>query len=293
MRLRAIDLCGGAGGWAVAARRLPIDIIAAVDWWEPALLTYKLNHPDTYVVRADCKSIPVRPEDFDLVLGGIPCQWLTIMRSKLLGNPPKPEEIQRERALLDSILAWIKDLNPPWWCLEDVPQLVRELPLFTPYQVIDSQNYSGQRRKRVYVGRFPPPAPNGKAGLLASDYLRPGPYRVSVPSRNRHPQRHHCFTGETFYPIEAARKMPTILGLQSRHDNQRGVVDERLPSHRSLEWQEGAIAQGFPEDYVFVGNWTQVGQMISNAIQIDTGRAILEGIVKRHLEPVASDAGIL
>jgi site-specific DNA-cytosine methylase len=282
--LRAIDLCGGAGGWAVAARGLPIDIIATVDWWEPALQTYRLNHPQTLVIRGDCKQIPFKPEGFDLVLGGIPCQWLTVMRSKKLGNPVRDEEIVAERALLDALLSWIDSVDPIWWCLEDVPQLASELPMFTPYQIINAASFSGQRRKRIYVGRFPPPKTNSQAGLLATAYLRPGPYRVSPTALHRTPRRHQCFTAKTFFPIEHGRKMPTVIGMASRHDNQRAVIGEGLVSHRQMEWQEAAIAQGFPEDYVFVGSRTSVSKLVANAIQIDTGRAILEGIVERHLE---------
>ncbi len=37
--LLAIDICGGAGGWAIAARGLPIKIVAAIDHAEDCCAT--------------------------------------------------------------------------------------------------------------------------------------------------------------------------------------------------------------------------------------------------------------
>ncbi len=307
--LRAIDLCGGAGGWAVAARGLPIRITHAVDWWPPAVRTYRLNHPEVLVIRADCREIPLKPEGFDLVLGGIPCQWLSHLRSIGLGNPPKPEEIERERALLDSILGWVKQLDPPYWCLEDVKQILTELPPFTPYHVIDAQQFSGQRRVRAYVGDFPRPKPAMEGDpRLARDYLRPGPHRVHPKNLDRFVSRHNTWQSkDNVYPIEADRKFPTVVTVGSRHDSksvvlhpkgmairpaakfptvlnqhrhdaEHAVLDESGTYRRQVEWTEAALAQGFPEDYVFVGNQSDVSQMVANAIQIDTGRAILKAI---------------
>lgn len=281
--LRAIDVCGGAGGWAVAARGLPIEITHAIDWWEPACRTYKLNHPEVLVVRADCKAIPLAASGFDLVLGGIPCQWLTQLRSKGLGNLPGADEIERERALLDAILDWIGELAPPFWCLEDVRGIVKQLPILTPYQILDAQRFSGQRRVRAYVGRFPRPRANG-CDATAARFIRSGPFRVHPSILNRTPLRRRCWgvRDHAFYPIEPDRKWPTVVSLGSRHDKRMGVLDETLPGgRRQVEWQEAATAQGFPPDYVFVGNQTETNQMIANAVQINMGRAILESICRK------------
>lgn len=51
--LRAIDICCGAGGWAVAARGLPIQIEYVFDLESDCLLTYKENHPHVEPVCCD------------------------------------------------------------------------------------------------------------------------------------------------------------------------------------------------------------------------------------------------
>lgn len=284
MRLKAIDLCGGAGGWAVAARGLPIDIVMAVDWWRPACMTYKLNHPKTLVVRADLKApcidtVSLRGQ-IDLVVGGIPCQWLSKYRDWTEQSSVKASEKVEGRALVDAILDLTRAIAPRYWALEDVVQLLGELPPLTPHQVIDASRYSGQRRKRVYVGEFPAPPRTARDPRVLGDYLLPGPYRVGARLHGRRPALSRTFRKETCLGAYADRKAPTVCNVGSRRDAELGVVDERLPGGlRQMEWQEAALQQGYPTDYLFYGPLTDVQQMIANSIQIDTGRAILEAIV--------------
>ncbi len=282
--IRAIDLCGGAGGWACAARGLPVDIVLAVDLWGDACKTYQLNFPDTAVYQADVRDPDVQaiilercPEPVELILGGIPCEWLSPYRRL---HKVKEHELDAQLATLDSVLALVQRLGPRWWCLEDVSQLAGQLPAFTPYMVLNSAEDSPQRRKRLYVGKFPPPR-RGRNRSLAASCLRPGPYRIGKRLAAREFSTHATFTGRTALPICARKKAPTVIDQSSRHDAEYGVVAPHLPGgKRQLEWQEGARLQGFPEDFVFYGSPTSVGKMVGQAIQIDTGRAILEAIVE-------------
>lgn len=134
--IRAIDICAGGGGWACAARGLPIEIELAVDHWDVACQTYRLNHPDTQVLCADLREpatiakISKLARGVDLVLGGIPCEWLSCYRNL---RKVKAAELAAQRATLDACLQLVRDLNPRWWCLEDVKQLAKELPPFTSW----------------------------------------------------------------------------------------------------------------------------------------------------------------
>lgn len=48
---------------------------------------------------------------------------------------------------------------------------------------------------------------------------------------------------------------------------------------RVLEWQEAALLQGFPTDYVFAASWSRTWKLVAQAIPIQVGRAILQSIV--------------
>ncbi len=277
--LTAIDVCAGAGGWAVAARGLPIHIIAAFDREPDCLATYAENHPDVECVQCD-----VIDHDFrtwagkaDLVLGGIPCEDISVMRNISQENAKTTKnDMDDFHALVDKCLAIPKLIGAQWYCFEDVSQITRHLPIFTPYFTIDSQYFSPQRRKRVYVCNFDSPTKQHNAQVLY-DCLRPGPYRINPILKGRRPQRNKSFAKDVFYPWYPKNKSPTVISITSRHDNQMAVEYGR--KWRQLEWQEAAQLQGFPKDYIFVGNVGRVGKMIGQAIQIDTGRAILKALI--------------
>jgi site-specific DNA-cytosine methylase len=281
-RLKAIDLCGGAGGWACAAAGLPIDIVLAVDFWEPACKTYELNHPATKVLCDDVRSAAVRAAikavgSVDAVLGAVPCNWLSSYRVLC-----KVEAIEQadQREVLDAVLAIVKHIAPEFWCIEDVKQLARELPIFTPWEEINARHFSAQRRKRIFVGEFPRP-PKQVCDRLLRDAVLPGPYRIGRRAFGRTPQQSRTFTSSTTLGALLDRKAPTVTGQCSRRDAEMVVVDPAMPGGiRNFEWQEMALLQGFPRDYLFYGSPTDVMKQVGGAVQIDTARAILTAMVK-------------
>ena len=286
--IRAIDLCCGAGGWACAARGLPIKILYAYDLWPEAAKTYEINHPNANVLLADlssgrtCREVLKMCEGrhVNLVLGGIPCETVSQYRNGW--NPAtksKDGEIAGWRKLLARRLGLVKALKPRWWCLEDVAGIVEHLPPLTPWVEINSAEYSPQARRRIYVGEFPRP-PRGANMEVMRSRLRPGPYRVGKRLWPMTPATSNVYDGSHCYGAAADRKSPTICNFGSQWDAAMGVLDPSLPrGKRQMEWTEAARLQGFPEDYLFYGSPTAVSKMIGQAIQIDTGHAILKAIV--------------
>lgn len=278
--LRAIDICAGAGGWACAARGLPIRIVAAVDLDRDCLATYAHNHPGTETIHRDCRSLDWATINrahgpFDLIVGGIPCEAISPARNQ---NPADEPEMRAWMMTIDACLEAARILSPRWWCYEDVVGLRRFLPAGTPIQTIDAALYGAQTRRRVYVGRFPRVAPPVEAdGRSLRTCLRDGPYTitprglsaVAATSELRLPGRARV--------VDADGKSQTVLSSMGRNWRD-GLVWDGV-RRRQLSFVECALLQGFPSDYVFIGSergaWKQVGQ----AIQIDCGRAILRAIV--------------
>jgi site-specific DNA-cytosine methylase len=264
---------------------MPIDVVMAVDYWEPAVRSYRLNHPGTEVILADLSDPDfiililekAKAVGIDLILGGIPCEWLSSYR--VLSKVESPELI-KERALLASCLDLVHRISPRYWCLEDVKQLARELPIMTPWREINARNYSAQRRKRIFVGWFPEPIAGGCSDTLRHK-LRQGPYRIGRRGFDRAPQLSRTFNNKTCLAAMPDRKAPTVCANCSRRDAELLVVDPDIAGgKRQMEWQEMSDLQGFPTDYVFYGSPTDVSKMVGRAVQIDTARAILQGIVR-------------
>ncbi|MBV9128045.1 MAG: DNA cytosine methyltransferase [Verrucomicrobia bacterium] len=275
-KLTAIDVCAGAGGWAVAARGLPIEIVAAFDRADDCLATYARNHPGVETVRCDVSTHDFRAwkGGVDLILGGIPCEQISDYRAI---HKSSDAEIAGFAALIDKCLALPRELGARWWCYEDVARIEKLLPPLTPHFMVDAQSHSAQRRMRAFIGNCPMPE-RGTCGDTLQRHLRRGPYRIGSRLVGRQPSRNNAFKPDTFYPWEPAAKSPCVITLTSRRDSE--AATRHGEQHwRQLEWQELASLQGFPDDYLFVGSPSRVTKMIAQAVQIDTARAILQALV--------------
>ena len=275
--LRAIDVCCGAGGWAVAARGLPIEIIAAFDREPDALATYKLNHPTTKTVQCD-----VTTHDFsqyrgiDLILGGIPCEALSVARNNRMAGTGEMRDFRR---LLRRFLTLRQELSCRYYVYEEVVQVIKLLPRHTPFFRISSASYCCQQRTRAYISNVPPPPQGDCTGALAQ-HLRPGPHRISprifgkrTPSRNGKSSR-------TFQPFPLERKSFTVQNFGDSRRDAECAIPHPL-GWRNFDWRECATLQGFPTDYLFVGNPGRTSKMIAQAVQIDTARVILLTLAKK------------
>ena len=101
-----------------------------------------------------------------------------------------------------------------------------------------------------------------KSGTITKNFG--GEAHAKVGLRETHPEE---FVGQ-------------VRPAEREHWRPPGVARKYDPRayYRTLEWQEAASLQGFPENYTFIGTRRQAAQMIAQAIQIDTGRAILKAI---------------
>jgi len=305
--IRAIDICAGAGGWACAAERLdsknyygdigyegkPIQIVAAVDFAEDCLATYKYNHDRPGGVAEGCEFIhkDVREVNFtpfiggiDLMLGGIPCETITRMRNQAM---PSGDELFDWLLTLDACLNAVKAIKPAWWCLEDVVEVVNHLPEGTPFRKINSNQFSPQNRNRAYIGDFPAPKPGVRNDLELIDCLNPGPHNFPLAYLNyqQNPRGSAWRDSGTVRELAYYEKCPTIVHGTK---NPTGFVIKMDDGRRRLmNLSEMGIAQGFPSDYVFIASRHRMAKMIGQAVQVDTGVAILEAIVKAHQRQAA------
>lgn len=301
-RLRAIDLCCGAGGWACAARGLPIEWVAVADIAKGPLETWLVNHqtdhPDCKLLQVDLSTaagveaiLDACGSRADLVVGGIPCEQVSCLR---MAKPLERQALDDWHRLIDCCLLVVEQTTPRWWCIEDVIQIEKHLPppLFhgreIPRRRIDASDYGPQRRVRTFLGEFPAPRPRRSWGARLGDCLRPGPH-LTIPEA----ERYEALTTETgdfgvgfvgdgkVRVLDPAKPAPTVVAGISKGSRQRRgwLTTDSRGRRRLLSWQELAAIQGFPEDYLFAGGYTAAEAMIGRAIPIQVGRAIFEAIV--------------
>lgn len=185
-RLRVVDLFCGAGGFSLGFKQLGFDIVYAVDNWNPAVETYRLNNPDTEVERVDATVLPPeRIPEADVVIGGPPCTEFS--GSKLGGGG----DIQKGMALVYRFFHFIQKLRPRWWVMENVPRLLQSLPPALPRKdlgirqedrfdipkvtVLNAADFGvPQKRVRAFLGKYPDPvrshSEEGKIELNGTTY---------------------------------------------------------------------------------------------------------------------------
>lgn len=119
--VRALDMFCGAGGSSRGAVLAGVTPVAALDMWELATETYKLNFPDAITYRMKASSLtPQRVKDdvgkIDLLLASPECTHHSIARGK------KPR-CDKSRNTAFEVIRFAKALKPRWIAVENVLQM--------------------------------------------------------------------------------------------------------------------------------------------------------------------------
>jgi DNA (cytosine-5)-methyltransferase 1 len=145
------------------------DVIGAVEIDDPAVETYKVNHPEVHVWKRDIQELTIaqikrklklKKGELDLLAGCPPCQGFSTMRTLNGGY-----EITDERNdLIYDFLRIAEGLSPKAIMMENVPGLIddkrfevfcerlEELGYHLNYDVLDAADYGvPQRRRRTIL----------------------------------------------------------------------------------------------------------------------------------------------
>jgi DNA (cytosine-5)-methyltransferase 1 len=163
----AIDLFSGCGGLTEGLHQAGFSTKVAVEIVEEAVVTYKLNHPDTHVIKRDIRDIrademleKLNGEPLHLLAGCPPCQGFSSMRRL---NKKKSKRDDRNSLVLE-YLRLVRELKPLTIMMENVPGLkeyylfkyvVKELHKlgYDPkVEIVNVRNYGvPQNRKRLVM----------------------------------------------------------------------------------------------------------------------------------------------
>jgi len=189
MSLQLVSLFAGVGGFDIAAERVGIDPVVAceIDPQARGVLQHRL--PNTTLIN-DVKDVTgERLTELGLdprrtiITGGFPCQDLSIA-----GKQAGLEGGERS-SLFFEIVRILREFNPQWFILENVPGLLSskggrdmgivigslaELGYSFSWRVLDAQNFGvPQRRRRVFiVGHFGTDATRAEQVLFESEGSR-------------------------------------------------------------------------------------------------------------------------
>ena len=291
-----IDLFAGIGGIRLGFEHVGGKCVFSSEFDEDACKTYEANfgeHPAGDITKIDAKDIP----DFDILLGGFPCQAFSIIGKK--------EGFANETCgtLFFDIERILKEKRPRAFMLENVRNLTAhdggntfrvirehlEALGYTVYtKVLNALDYGvPQKRERIIIVGFreftmfqyPDPVPVSKrktlADILEKDvdkkYYVKESIRDSRRARLKDPDypkpyiSHENMAGSiTPHPYSAALR----AGASA---NYILINDERRPSPREM-----LRIQGFPDSFKIVVPYGKIRHQCGNSVAVPVIKAVAE-----------------
>lgn len=279
--MRVVDLFCGCGGLSLGFQNAGHEIVASIDNWDAAMDVYRLNfnHP---VHKADLMDVEnaiavVQRYAPEMIIGGPPCQDYSSAGGR---------NEEGGRAILTVKYAEIVvGVRPQWFVMENVSNITKYQKVYDAIDIFHRNGYGisftvlnaalcgvPQKRKRFFmVGKL------GQDDGFFDDYFKQNLATKEMTMRDffgdklgidayyRHPRsyaRRGIFSMDEPSPTIRGVNRPMPSGY-SLHSND---PVKSLDGIRPLTTLERAEVQTFPHDYHWVGNKTNIEQMIGNAV---------------------------
>lgn len=296
--MKVVDLFCGCGGLSLGFQKAGFDVVAAYDKWEAALNVYRLNfsHPaeDMDLSDVDNSSKVICEFQPDMIIGGPPCQDF---------SPAGKRDEEGGRGDLTVHFAQIvSHVRPKWFVMENVARITKTQKLIDARTIFKQAGYGlsqhildasycgvPQSRKRFFlIGKlhemdgFMIPFINSglaKKPMSLRDYFGDS---LGIEYYYRHPR---SYVRRGIFSID--EPSPTIRGVNRPmpegykiHANDPVASKEGI---RPLTTLERSYIQTFPKDFKFIGNKTNIEQMIGNAVPVNLAMFVANAI-KNYLE---------
>jgi DNA (cytosine-5)-methyltransferase 1 len=292
--MKAIDLFAGCGGLSLGFQKAGIDIVGAFEYWKPAIEIYRANF-DHLVFETDLSQITdysifsnLQP---DMIIGGPPCQDFS--------SAGKRNEDNGRGDLTVNYAKIVSHVRAEWFVMENVERILKTQKLkdakkifmeagYGLSEIVLDASYCGvpQTRKRYFlIGKL------GEVNHFMDYYL--------TKNQSKTPMSIYDYLGNSFgteyyyrHPRSYARRgifsiyepSPTIRGVNrpipkgyTRHDGD--PVDD-LSKVRPLTTKERTYIQTFPENFQWLGNKTELEQIIGNAVPVNLAKFVGDCIQK-------------
>jgi DNA (cytosine-5)-methyltransferase 3A len=269
--MRVLSLFDGISCARVALQRanVPISSYYASEIDTNAIKVSTKNYPD--IIRLGSVVGLVPPENIDLLIGGSPCQDLSISKKDRKG-------LDGERSgLFWEYVRIKKECNPKWFVLENVASMpkkdrdsITEAMGVEPV-MFDASLVSAQSRKRLFWTNIPFTLPEDR-GILLSHILEP-----EVDAKYDYAGKLGKAQGQRVYSPEG--KSVTLSANGGGGGAKMGLysVEQRIRKLTPIECER---LQGLPDDYTSGVAMTQRYKCLGNAFNVDVVAHILFGLDK-------------
>lgn len=303
--VRFIDLFCGVGGFryaamqALEARGLLGECVFSSDIDKDCQAVYAQNFgefPAGDITAVPPESLP----DFDLLLGGFPCQPFSIIgkgkgfedtRGTLFFSIARILEAKRPRAFVLENVKQLRGHNGGK-TLERIMVVLRELGYFSAWHVYNAMDFGlPQNRERIFIVGFREPAnfrwPRGGipmtplSGLLEKDVSEF--YTASAHIQAKRARQVDVSRAELPCPgiwhenkSSHVSVYPFSCALRAGSSYNYLLVDGK----RRLTGREMFRLQGFPETFKLAGSYTVARHQAGNSLPVPVARAIIGNVLK-------------
>jgi DNA (cytosine-5)-methyltransferase 1 len=302
MKPTVLDLFSGCGGFSHGFIQAGFEVVGFVEYWKPAIKTYKLNHPNskhigTDITKISDETIKEYENKIDVIIGGPPCQGFS-MAGKRDNSDPRNQ-------LYKHYLRFVRLIKPKLIVMENVKGILSmkdnfgekvinniildliKLEYHVSYKVFNAKNYGiAQNRERVIITAkkldLSPETNNESKAVIEAIQNIPKNYNA------------HEFIGVT---EEVMKRIEVLefggkLSAKYNFSRQRLFPDKHSPTiptksmfihpfeHRLLTPRELARLQSFPDDFLFKGSKTSMIKQIGNAVPPKMASEIGNKIIK-------------
>jgi len=302
-----IDLFAGIGGIRIPFQELGGKCVFTSEWDKFAQKTYRVNfgeEPQGDITKIDAKSIP----DFDILLGGFPCQPFSQAGLKKGFSDTRG-------TLFFEIERIIEEKRPKAFLLENVKQLKghdkgRTLKVILEH--IDALNYyvkaeilrAGdfgvpQNRERIYIVgiskdyydlptnydfKFPVPTYEKTRVGDILEHNVDDKYTISDALWEGHQRRkkEHLEKGNGFgfSLVNEDSEYTNTISARYYKDGSEILIDQGAGKNpRKLTPRECARLQGFPEEFIIPVSDTQAYKQFGNSVAVPVVRAVAKCVV--------------
>jgi DNA (cytosine-5)-methyltransferase 1 len=298
--MKVLDLFAGCGGFSHGFLQAGYEVVAFVENWQPAIETFRKNHPQATLIGRDItlipdKTIQIYKNHVDVIIGGPPCQGFSMCGKR---NPK-----DKRNTLYKEYLRFVGIIQPKLVIMENVGGLLTmndskgrkvidrilhdfiKLGYFVSYKILTASEYgvAQNRRRLVIIGKkmdlFPHPTATRRTVLEAISDLPEG------------------INGHLFFDTkeETLEKIKTLKQGEKLSKNfnfcrQRLRADQPSKTvttqpmfihpiyNRFLTPRELARLQSFSDHFEFCGTKTSMVKQIGNAVPPLMAQAIAEQI---------------
>jgi DNA (cytosine-5)-methyltransferase 1 len=292
--MKTVDLFAGCGGLSLGFQNAGFDVVAAFDYWLPAIEVYRQNfqHP-IFEKDLSQEDICALIANFspEIIIGGPPCQDFS--------SAGKRDENLGRADLTFAFGNIISQVKPKWFVMENVDRVTKSQVLKTVLETFKKSGYGltysilnasycgvPQARKRYFlIGQL-----HGKDDALSHylikhqaekpmtvfDYLGND---LGIEYFYRHPR---SYKRRAIFSIH--EPSPTIRGVNrpipktyKKHEGDVCNINENL---RPLTTIERSYIQTFPKTFKFKGNKSDLEQMIGNAVPVKLAEYVAHCILE-------------